>query len=281
MPLVTVGGVGTFTYFYAKYSRLIDQKLSAGPFANTAKIFAAPRNRCVGDPVSRPPRSLPSCAAAGIANRAAIPWASTNSGPTPSRFSRPRSYFDQEAGRHQVRRRPASRRSFRSRTTPPRSQYQLEPQLITNLSDRNREKRRLVQVRGHSQVLVRRGHLGRGQALLPARRLRPHPHRQGGLRGCEGRPQGPGRLHPQPAARAQFWLDQDKSWTRKLAEMIITLQLEQKLIQGRDLRGLRQPDLPRTARHLRHPRLRRGRRRPTSARTSASSPCPRPPCWPA
>ena len=26
-----------------------------------------------------------------------------------------------------------------------------------------------------------------------------------------------------------FWLDQDKRWTRKLAEMIITLQLEQKL----------------------------------------------------
>ena len=31
------------------------------------------------------------------------------------------------------------------------------------------------------------------------------------------------------AARAQFWLDQDKYWTRKLAEVMITLQLEQQL----------------------------------------------------
>jgi len=34
----------TFTYYYAKYSRLIDEKLRAGPFANTAKI-SPPRNR--------------------------------------------------------------------------------------------------------------------------------------------------------------------------------------------------------------------------------------------
>src|SRR6266536_2459143 len=45
--LVTVGVLG-FTYFYVKYSRLIDQKLRAGPFANTSKIFAAPRVVGVG-----------------------------------------------------------------------------------------------------------------------------------------------------------------------------------------------------------------------------------------
>ena len=40
VALVTVVGVGTFTYFYSSYSRLIDQKLRQGPFANTSKIFA-------------------------------------------------------------------------------------------------------------------------------------------------------------------------------------------------------------------------------------------------
>src|SRR5882724_8440989 len=49
--LVTVGVLG-FTYFYVKYSRLIDQKLRAGPFANTSKIFAAPRVVGVGDEMS-------------------------------------------------------------------------------------------------------------------------------------------------------------------------------------------------------------------------------------
>ena len=54
----------------------------------------------------------------------------------------------------------------------------------------------------HPQGAGRRGHLGRGQALLPALRLRPDPHRQGGLRGSEGRAQGAGRLHAEPAAGA-------------------------------------------------------------------------------
>src|SRR5512140_938589 len=47
--LFTILGVGVFTYFYARYSRLIDEKLRVGPFANTAKIFAAPRSVMVGD----------------------------------------------------------------------------------------------------------------------------------------------------------------------------------------------------------------------------------------
>ena len=42
-------GLGAFTYFYSSYSKLIDEKLRAGPIANTAKIFAAPRIHLVGD----------------------------------------------------------------------------------------------------------------------------------------------------------------------------------------------------------------------------------------
>ena len=34
-------GLIFFTYYYAKYSRLIEDKLSAGPFANTSMLFAA------------------------------------------------------------------------------------------------------------------------------------------------------------------------------------------------------------------------------------------------
>jgi len=43
---------GVLTHYYVKYSRLIDQKLRAGPFANTSKIFAAPRLIAVGDPIT-------------------------------------------------------------------------------------------------------------------------------------------------------------------------------------------------------------------------------------
>jgi hypothetical protein len=50
--LLITAGVLSFTYYYVKYSRLIDQKLKGGPFANTSKIFAAPRVIGVGDEIS-------------------------------------------------------------------------------------------------------------------------------------------------------------------------------------------------------------------------------------
>ena len=52
LVLLVVGattGFGVFTYYYVKYSRLIDAKLAAGPFANTSMLFAAPRTVDVGD----------------------------------------------------------------------------------------------------------------------------------------------------------------------------------------------------------------------------------------
>src|SRR5919201_682323 len=44
--------MGVFTYYYSKYSRLIDQKLRTGPFANTSKIYAAPKTVAVGDAIT-------------------------------------------------------------------------------------------------------------------------------------------------------------------------------------------------------------------------------------
>src|SRR5581483_3532289 len=41
--------MGVFTYFYQKYSKIIDEKLRAGVIANTAKIYAAPESGAVGD----------------------------------------------------------------------------------------------------------------------------------------------------------------------------------------------------------------------------------------
>ena len=49
VALIVLVAAGVFTHYYVKYSRLIDEKLRAGPFANTSKIFAAPRLIAVGD----------------------------------------------------------------------------------------------------------------------------------------------------------------------------------------------------------------------------------------
>ena len=50
--LLVFAVVAVFSYSYEKYSSLVEQKLR-GPFANTAKIFAAPEAVAVGD-VSSP-----------------------------------------------------------------------------------------------------------------------------------------------------------------------------------------------------------------------------------
>ena len=84
--LFIILGMGTFTYFYAKYSRLIDEKLRAGPFANTAKIFAAPASVAVGatsPPPSTPTRApnsspcRPSSLRVPVSSRHASPFASS------------------------------------------------------------------------------------------------------------------------------------------------------------------------------------------------------------
>src|SRR5271168_2137788 len=54
---VTIG-LCVFTYFYVKYSRLIEAKLAGGPFTNTSMLFAAPRTVAVGDFASPPEIAL-------------------------------------------------------------------------------------------------------------------------------------------------------------------------------------------------------------------------------
>ena len=227
--LAFILAAGVFTHYYTKYSRLIDQKLRAGPFASTSKIFAAPRLIAVGDPVT----------AGEIAEEL------RRSGYTESRgnaigsfqlrpdggieiFPGPDSYFDAEAGVIKFANGRISQIvSLRDNTA--RAQYQLEPQLITNLFDRNREKRRLVKFADIPKVLI--------NAVTSAEDKRFFQH-QGfdplrivkaayvDLR--EGRKEQGASTLSQQLARG-LWLDPEKRWTRKMAELLITLRLEQTL----------------------------------------------------
>ena len=47
--LLLTTGMGTFTYFYVKYARIIDERLRSGVFSNTSLIYAAPRPLALGD----------------------------------------------------------------------------------------------------------------------------------------------------------------------------------------------------------------------------------------
>ena len=218
----------TFTYFYWSYSRVIDRKLREGPFANTAKIFAAPESVAVGDTTS-PAEIAAELRRSGYNESRGNPigyyQVQMNAIEV---FPGPESYFDQEAGVIRFANGKISHIVSLQDNTE-RNQYQLEPQLITNVASANREKRRMVRFHDIPPVLV--------QAVTSAEDKRFFTHAGfdpiGMVRAAwvdlkEGRKgQGASTLSMQLAR--EFFLYKEKRWTRKFAEFIITLQLEQKL----------------------------------------------------
>jgi penicillin-binding protein 1B len=219
---------GTILISYAKYSRLIDQKLRAGPFAVTSKIFAAPRMVAVGDTITPEEiaTQLRNCGY-GESRGNAMGWFRLRPDGIEI-FPGPASYFDQEAGVLKFAKGHISQIvSLRDNTE--RSEYELEPQLITNLSDRNREKRRLVKFADIPPVLI--------EAVTSAEDKRFFQH-QGfdPLRIVkaayvdlkQGRKEQGASTLSQQLARALV-LAPEKRWTRKIAELFVTLRLEQTL----------------------------------------------------
>src|SRR3954447_1211630 len=143
---LVIAGVGVFTYYYAKYARVFDEKLKAGLFANSAKIFAAPDSVGVGDPLS-PAQIAAQLHRSGYTESRSNPIGYYVMQPNSLEIFPGRdSYFDQEPG--VIKFADGKIRSIVSlQGHTPRPQYQLEPQLITSLSGPNREKRRFVRFR--------------------------------------------------------------------------------------------------------------------------------------
>ncbi|SPF54140.1 Penicillin-binding protein, 1A family [Candidatus Sulfopaludibacter sp. SbA4] len=226
--LITVLCLGVFLYFYVKYARVIDERLRAGVFANSAKIFAAAETVGVGD-AATPNGIAAELRRSGYNESRGNPVGYYQVGNNSIEvFPGKDSYFDQEAGLIRFARGKISEIvSLRDNTE--RSLYQLEPQLITNLTGPTREKRRMVKFHDIPPILV--------EAVTSAEDKRFFQH--AGFDPIriikafyvdlkEGRKdQGASTLSMQLAR--MFFLDQDKRWTRKAAEAIITLQLEQKL----------------------------------------------------
>jgi penicillin-binding protein 1B len=225
---LTILLMGAFIVFYARYSKVIDEKLRAGPFANNARIFATPESVGVGDAMS------PTDIAAEL-RRSGYSEARGNSiGSYELRPNEitiipgPDSYFDQEAGVIKFANgRITQIVSLQDNTSRP--QYQLEPQLITNLSGASREKRRMVKFADIPTVLVQAvtsaedKHFFSHAGFDPIRVVKAaYVDIKKGRRA-----EGASTLSMQLAKN--FFLEQDKRWTTKAAEVIITLQLEQKL----------------------------------------------------
>ena len=228
MAVFTVLWFGVFFYFYTKYARVIDQRLKAGVFANSAKIFAAPETVGVGD-VTTPAEIAAELRRSGYNESRGNPVGYYQLGrDSVEVFPGKDSYFDQEAGLIRFAGGKISEIvSLRDNTE--RSLYQLEPQLITSLTGPTREKRRMVKFHDIPPILVEAVTSAEDKRFFqhagfdPVRIIKAfYVDLKEGRKG-----QGASTLSMQLAR--MFFLDTDKRWTRKAAEAIITLQLEQKL----------------------------------------------------
>ncbi|HPQ16833.1 MAG TPA: PBP1A family penicillin-binding protein [Bryobacteraceae bacterium] len=226
---LAIAGMATFTYYYVKYSRLIDQKLRSGPFPSTSMVFAAPRVVTVGDEITAEEIiSQLRRSGYGESNTNRMGWYHLRLDGALEIFPGPDSYFDNEPGVIKFSDNRVSRIiSLRDNTD--RMQYLLEPELITNLTDSSREKRRLVRFADIPQVLV--------HAVLSAEDKRFFQHAgfdplrviKVAYQDLKETRKAAGASTLSMQLARMFWLNPSKTWRRKAAEVLITLHLEQRL----------------------------------------------------
>jgi len=219
--------VGAFSYFYVKYDRVIAKRFSSPVFSNSARIYAIPKVVRAGQAVQAKTIAA-ELRHAGYSERAeqsplgSYHLLSDGIEITPG----PESYHSPDPARIVVR--EGKVQSITSRGSE-LSAYELEPQLVTALFDaEQRSKRQLVKYDEIPKVMV--------DAVLSIEDRRFFQH--GGvnfLRLAEAfwidvtrqRHEQGGSTITMQLSRA-FFLTPEKTVKRKLSEIMIALELEQK-----------------------------------------------------
>jgi penicillin-binding protein 1B len=230
--VIVATALTVFVCYYVKFARLTEQKLRAGVFAGTLNIFAGPRIVSVGDRLSLAD-TLRYLRENGYSESRSNPVGSFGVRPgAVAIFPGRESYSDQEPAAIHFSDSVSDSRVTRIVSlsdNADREEYQFPRQLLTNQSDRNREKRRLVRFSEIPPALVR--------AVVSVEDKRFFSH--GGfdlfriLRAAyvdlrTGRKeQGASTLSMQLARI--LWLAPEKNWKRKAEELLITMHLEHKL----------------------------------------------------
>lgn len=217
------------SFVYAKYARLTDEKLTQGPFPNSSLLYAAPETVGIGDagtPLSFATR-LRESGYGEDARENAVGWYHLRSDAIEI-FPGEKSLTSSEPG---VLRFQSSKIAsiIALSDNSSRTEYQLEPQLITSLYDKNREKRRLVHYNDIPPVLVNSvlsiedKRFFQHSGFDPARMIKAvwvdlRERRKD---------QGASTITQQLAK--MLWLDSRKTFARKFDELLITIHLERRL----------------------------------------------------
>jgi penicillin-binding protein 1B len=216
----------TFSYYSNKYKQVVDERLSRPLFNQTPRIYAAPREVRVGQKLT----------ASDVAQQLRIAGYSSSGNASPmgtyelrgesiSVHPGPQSYHSQEGATISFD--DGMVTSISGDARQQLSAYELEPQLITSLSEgANRVKRRIVTFNDLPQPLVQ------AVTSIEDRRFFSHGGVDyirliGALRSdlLAGRKREGGSTLTMQLARG-FFLTPEKRFKRKLIEIAITFQLE-------------------------------------------------------
>ncbi len=225
--LLGMTAIGVFSYYYLYYSRMVDAQLRSGVFSNATLLYAAPRPVTVGEAMTRDDIAsyLRRCGYSS-SNTNRMGWYLVR--PDDVEINPGADAYDPEGAVIKFAKGQVSQIiSLRDHTE--RTQYLLEPELISNLYDKKREKRRIVAFDDIPSVMV--------NALLAAEDKHFFQHAGfdpvGIMRAAwrdlkdDKRLEGASTLSQQLART--LLLGTERGWRRKIPETLITMQLEQKL----------------------------------------------------
>jgi len=216
------------TWYYFKYQRIVDERLKQPIFANTAKIFAAPREVRPGQKltirlIANELREA-GYSADGASDLSPLGTYSEGAQTITVRPG-PQSYHSQDSA--VIRIGSGVVQSIADDHGQPLSSYELEPLLITGLSeDASRTKRRLITYDEIPQNLM--------QAVLGIEDRRFFEHSgvnfwrlvSAGIQDIfTGHKKQGGSTLTMQLSRG-FFLSPEKTWKRKIIEIVITFQLE-------------------------------------------------------
>ena len=226
---VLVGLFGFLLFSYFKYAKVADEKLAHGPFPNSSLLLAAPELVGVGDkgtPLQFAGRLRESGYSQDARNNA-LGWYHLRPDAIEI-FPGDKSYSNAEPGVLRFQDGKISEIIALSDNSA-RTEYTLEPALLSTLYDKNREKRRLVRfddipaVLVHSVISIEDKRFFQHSGFDPLRIVRAVfiDLRNG------KKTQGASTLTQQLAK--MLWLDPRKTFQRKYEELLITVHLEHKL----------------------------------------------------
>jgi penicillin-binding protein 1B len=220
--------VGFFAYWYVKYDRIIEQRFRGPVFASSAKIFAAPQIVRVGSKqaVSEIAAELRHAGYSEKEGESALGSYRVHGGSIEVQPG-PESYHSPEAATITVVDGAVS--AINSRSAGELAAYELEPQMLTSLFDaEQRSKRQLVKYDDIPKVMVE------AVTSIEDRRFFQHSGvnfmrliEAAWIDFTHQRHQQGGSTITMQLSRA-FFLSPEKTFKRKLIEMLIAVELEQK-----------------------------------------------------